>query len=97
MAEHFCSAIFCVGKILPTHLTTRNFKLFSGFLSVRARKREKTGENRRSRPVIKKISKKRVDNYGRIVYNKRACLAGIYLACISEKEVSCTWLLLVFA
>ena len=53
------------------------------------RKREKTRENESSPVVIKKISKKWVDKTRGIAYNKRACLAGIYLACISEKEVSC--------
>ena len=40
-------------------------------------------------PINEKNSKKRVDNFGPIVYNKQACLAGVYFACISEKEVSC--------
>jgi len=61
------------------------------------RKREKTGENGSLSALIKKISKKWVDKYRRIAYNDQACLAGTCSACISEKEVSCTWLLLVFA
>ena len=49
------------------------------------RKQEKTGENGSSSAVIKKISKKWVDKYKGIAYNKRACLAGIYSACIWKK------------
>ena len=54
-----------------------------------ARKQEKTGVCDWNSKNLKKISKKWVDNYRHIAYNKRACLAGVYSACIWEKEVSC--------
>ena len=58
------------------------------------------GENRRKQEVLRKIQKffkKTVDRIRLRVYNDGACFAGVYFACIYEKEVSCTWLLLVFA
>ena len=44
--------------------------------------------------IIKKISKKWVDKYTCIAYNKRACLAGIYSACIWKRRClvhGCCW------
>ncbi|MGN0776810.1 MAG: hypothetical protein ACI4MM_09075, partial [Candidatus Ventricola sp.] len=76
-------------RTLTAECANRFFELFSDFLREKPRKREKTGENGSLSPINEKNSKKRVDNLDAIVYNKQACLAGIHLSCISEKEVSC--------
>lgn len=72
------------------------FELFLGFLRVKMRKQEEMRENESSSEVIKKISKKRVDKYRHLVYNKQACLAGIYLSAFLKRRCL-VWLLLVFA
>ena len=68
-------------KAENTRLTTGKTELFLEKLGVKMRKREKTRENESLLVEFKKnqkISQKPVDRIRALVYNKRACLTGVF-------------------
>jgi len=64
-----------------TRLTTGKSQLFFKNFDAKTRKREKTGENGSLSVEFRKnqkILQKPVDRYRLVVYNKRACLTGVF-------------------